>query len=91
MHLTIYRGYFFKITQNKSSKKLQQKYFENVVTGVSIQSCYPCYQYSLLWFRLLIKLNIRYEFQYNNLFNEYDILSAKYVFNVYILNQRRCD
>ena len=36
MHLTIYRGYFFKITQNKSSKKLQYKYSENVVTGVLI-------------------------------------------------------
>ena len=43
MHLTIYRGYFFKITQNKSSQKLQYKYFKNVVTGVIIQYSYPCY------------------------------------------------
>ena len=43
MHLTIYRGYFFKITQNKSSKKLQYKYFKSVVTGVLIQYCYRCY------------------------------------------------
>ena len=34
---------FFKITQNKSSKKLQYKYFKSVVTGVLIQYCYRCY------------------------------------------------
>ena len=34
---------FFKITQNKSSKKLQYKYFKGVVTGVLIQYCYRCY------------------------------------------------